>query len=202
MLISVPAILSRVAIRGVIHVGAHHGWEIDHYLAAGIERMVLVEPNPNSFAILQEKLRQPSMECFNVALGNHVGTAELFLESANMGQSCSLLEPAVHLQQYPHIIFEGSVSVPVTKLDLLPIERSAFNFLNIDVQGYELEVLRGGVDTLRGIDAVLCEVNRDELYKGCPMVEEIDVFMFTHGFTRDETCWAGGTWGDALYLRG
>ena len=37
--------------------------------------------------------------------------------------------------------------------------------INMDVQGYELEVLKGATKTLEQVDYVYCEVNRDEVYE-------------------------------------
>ena len=45
------------------------------------------------------------------------------------------------------------------------------------------------------------EVNEKELYKGCGLLPEMDVFLETHGFKRvlmEMTCHG---WGDALYVR-
>jgi hypothetical protein len=93
------------------------------------------------------------------------------------------------------------IDIPITKLDLLSFDRSKYNFINIDVQGYELEVFKGGTETLKTIDYVYAEINKDELYKGCPMVEDLDVFLETFGFKRNETIMATPTWGDALYIK-
>lgn len=200
MLIHLSDILSKFEARGVIHVGAHHGWEYPHYKAAGLTNIVMIEPHPGSFAELY-KNAGPECILFNTALGNDIGKADMHVETANMGQSNSLLAPAKHLEQYPQIAFEETITVPITMLDDLPIKRPRYNFLNIDVQGYELEVLKGGIMTLTGIDAVYCEVNRDEVYAGCARVEQIDHFLKPFGFVRTDTNWAGGSWGDALYLK-
>ena len=78
-----------------------------------------------------------------------------------------------------------------------------FNFLNIDVQGYELEVLRGAEICLENVYYIIVEVNKAELYQGCPMVEEIDDFLSGFGFSRVETEWRHNRekWGDALYVK-
>jgi hypothetical protein len=47
----------------------------------------------------------------------------------------------------------------------------------------------------------MTEVNRDEVYKGCPMVEELDDYLKEYGFERVETTWDGVTWGDAFYVK-
>lgn len=200
MIINLKTILSLAPVRGVIHIGAHHGWEYPHYKAAGIENIVMVEPHPESFSILQGAVG-PECVLFNTALGSSPGHATMHVERANMGQSNSLLRPSKHLLQYPHITFDSCITVPVSTLDDLPIQRDLYNMLNIDVQGYELEVLKGGLMVLTGIDAVYCEVNRDEVYEGCARVEQIDQLLANAGFRRELTDWAGGSWGDALYLR-
>ena len=56
-------------------------------------------------------------------------------------------------------------------------------------------------DTLKQIDYVYCEVNRDEVYENNAYVEEIDKFLSDYNMTRVETDWAGDIWGDALYIR-
>ena len=48
----------------------------------------------------------------------------------------------------------------------------------------------------------MSEVNRDEVYKDCPMVGDLDAFLSDYNFSRVETTWDGGTWGDALYVKG
>jgi len=73
--------------------------------------------------------------------------------------------------------------------------------MNIDVQGFELEVLRGAKKTLKNIKWIMTEVNRDEVYENCCMVDEIDNFLLPYGLRRVETDWAGNTWGDALYVK-
>lgn len=202
MLKPLPEIISEFGlnIRGVIHIGGHRGQEYVYYKDIGLSNVVFVEPQPNNFNILSKNVGD---ECllFQTALGNFEGKAEMFTEEANQGQSSSLLQPHKHITQYPGIVFNGKIEVNVTKLDLLPFDRSLYNFINIDVQGYELEVFGGGVQTLQHIDYIYSEVNRAELYKSCVLVNDLDYFLSGCGFERVETWWDGVTWGDALYKR-
>ena len=69
----------------------------------------------------------------------------MFVEFDNQSQSSSILEPDIHVQQYPHIKFNEKITVDITTLDsfMSTIEnKNDFNFINIDVQGYELEVFK------------------------------------------------------------
>jgi FkbM family methyltransferase len=203
MLKPLPNLISdfNLNIRGVIHIGGHRGQEYVYYKALGLTNIIFIEPQLDNFNILSTNV---GAECslFNIALGNFEGEADMFTEVANQGQSSSLLQPHQHLSQYPDIIFDGKIKVGVTKLDLLPFDRASYNFINIDVQGYELEVFKGGIDTLNNIDYVYAEVNRAELYKGCALVDDIDEFLARYKFKRVGTWWDGVTWGDALYIKG
>ena len=97
-----------------------------------------------------------------------------------------------------------SQKIPVremVRLDDFLSEKENYNFLTIDVQGYELEVLKGSCETLTNISGILTEVNRDELYSNCVRVEQLDDFLKNFDLYRVETNWEGGTWGDAFYLK-
>ncbi len=58
------------------------------------------------------------------------------------------------------------------------------NFLSIDTQGSEFQVLQGSENILNdSIVAVSCEINFQELYKGSILFTEIDNFMKKNDFT-------------------
>jgi hypothetical protein len=79
--------------------------------------------------------------------------------------------------------------------------------LNIDVQGYELEVLKGSTKTLENIDYIMCEINRSTEKKGieyinCALVGELQKFLINYEFKLVEQNWAGTSWGDGFFIRG
>jgi FkbM family methyltransferase len=196
-------------INGVIQIGAHYGGEIDLFLENGIKNIVCFEPVPSTFEILKRNAFNKA-HAINLALGNENKKIEMNIETANDGQSSSILNPALHLIQYPHITFNSKIEVQMVRLDdfiknsdkqVLKINPFSYNFISLDVQGYELEVLKGSKETLNHIDYILCEVNRDIVYHGCPMVNELDDYLKKYNFKRVETTWDGNTWGDAFYLK-
>lgn len=189
-------------IKGVLHIGAHFGEEYTVYKEQGIENMIFFEPVQSNYITLMGIVGKGiQMQTFNIALGNFTGEKEMFIETANKGQSCSLLEPGTHLKQYPHITFDKKEMVKVDRLDNIQFDRSRFNMINIDVQGYELEVFKGAVKTLKTIDIIYTEVNFEEVYKDCCLVEDLDKFLGKFGFVRILTDAKPKTWGDALYLK-
>lgn len=189
-------------ISGIIHIGAHYGEEIYEYLKNGIQDIVLFEPLSNNFNILENNLKNlnANIQGYQVALGSKKGKATMFL-SDNEAQSSSILKPKIHLTHHPNVKFEGTEEVEVEVLDDYNITNC--NFINIDVQGYELEVFKGSTKTLNSIDYIYCEVNRGEMYEGNVMIDELDEFLSSYGFTRVETFWPEEwfQWGDALYIK-
>lgn len=119
--------------------------------------------------------------------------------SSNQGESSSILKPKEHLEHHPDVTFNGTEEVEVDLLDNYEVHEA--NFINIDVQGYELEVFKGATKTLKEIDYIYCEVNRGEMYEGNPMVEELDEFLNEYGFERVEThCQRLGINGVMLFI--
>jgi FkbM family methyltransferase len=189
-------------IRGIIHIGAHRGQEIEEYVDNGIQDIIMFEPVSLNFSILEKRMMNinANISAYQVALGNEEKNVTMYLSDNDLISS-SVLKPKVHLQLHPGVGFPGTEEVEMKRLDSFSDETRNFNFINMDVQGYELEVLKGGVETLSHIDYVYCEINRDELYEGNAFVEDLDSFLSGYNMERVETDWAGTLWGDALYVR-
>lgn len=189
-------------IRGVVHIGAHYGEEIQEYVDNGIQKITVFEPLSLNFDILSKRLQNVNADIqgYQVALGSEKGSATMYL-SSNEAQSSSILKPKEHLEHHPYVTFDGTEEVEVDILDDYDVSNA--NFMNIDVQGYELEVLKGGKKTLEHIDYVYCEVNRGEMYENNAMIDEVDEYLGSYGFERVETHWPETwyKWGDALYIK-
>jgi FkbM family methyltransferase len=56
------------------------------------------------------------------------------------------------------------------------------DFLKLDVQGFELQVLRGADEILQSVEAVMMEVSLIEINKGAPLFAEVVGFMADRGF--------------------
>jgi len=193
-------------INGVIHIGAHYGEEYKAYRDQGIMNMLFFEPVKANYQQLIRSLpigwsKGATIISYNIALGNEVGYRNMYIETANQGLSCSLLESGTHLSKYPKITFKTMENVEINKLDNIVFNRKKFNMINIDVQGYELEVFKGAVEVLKNIDIIYSEVNFEEVYKNCCLVQDLDGFLGSFGFMRVLTDDKPKAWGDALYLK-
>jgi FkbM family methyltransferase len=148
---------------------------------------------------------------FNVALGSEESIKEMFISDREggvtngAGASSSLLQPKKHLTEHPEVTFPSKESISVKRFDNFARENNIgldeYNFLNIDVQGYELEVLKGIGEHLNKIDIIIAEVNRDEVYEGCPMIDDIDLYLNKYNLERKAVHWQSESWGDAIYAK-
>lgn len=192
-------------ITGIIHVGAHFGEEVADYHKQGVKDIILIEPCGPAFNRLQNKFAgHHHIRLVHCACAAVDGEATMYTETANNGQSNSLLQPMRHLQHYPDIQFKGTEKVKVMRLDavmqMIP-NAERYNMLNIDVQGAEGAVIIGGRHTLDHIDYVYTEVNDDsaQLYKNATKISDLDQLL--KDFLRVESGWTQQGWGDALYIR-
>jgi FkbM family methyltransferase len=185
---------------------------------------VLFEAHPDIAAIAQEGLKTAGLDekfCVaSCALGSsggvlplHVSTAAATGGLASKGNrpkdsetdvvmgSSSLLQPSELEEHYPFIKFQKTINVPVRRADdFLGTEGRTPDFLHIDVQGAELQVLTGFGERLAEVSAVWMEVSRAPLYAGAPGVQEVADWMHAAGFT----CWVhavGKVEGDQLWVR-
>ena len=190
------------SITGFVHVGGHFGEEYNDYKKFNVP-IIFFEPMPSSYAVLRNTIADdPNVTTYQCALGNENKVIDMNVETANQGQSSSILKPKEHLLQYPHITFNHTEQVDMFRLDDLDLQISKYNFMNVDVQGYELEVFKGSENALRDhIECIVAEVNRSEVYENCAHVDDLDSFLGQFNFKRVETEWAGGSWGDAFYIK-
>lgn len=187
-------------IEGVIIIGAFYGLDEEKtYRELGVKNMAFFEPSEFSFPVIRNNFAG-KYPIYQVALGNENKKVILHSEKDNGGMSSSILTPKKHLEYYPHIHFpkEFEFEVDMKRLDEYSFG-SEYNMISMDVQGYELEVLKGGIETLKHINYIYTEVNYEELYEGCVQVDELDRFL--SDFNRVETINLHKSFGDALYIR-
>lgn len=196
--------LPMARVDGVIHIGAHEAEELPGYLCQGIRRIAWIEANPEK----ADKLSQLVGPFSEMSLGIFAASSldqELILNVANNGQSSSILDFGTHLEEHPHIFYSHTIPVKCHTVDdwisRNQLNRCHYNFINLDIQGYELEALKGLKIQLEFVDFVYTEVNTAELYRGCPLISQIDQFLAEYGFVRLMLQMTEHGWGDAFYFK-
>lgn len=138
---------------------------------------------------------QPELAGHLQAAVNHLGdraNCEIALLGAEpaenvpfykIGTGSSVMEEVTNLEK-------DVVTLSMKRLDDLESLRHLAGpiFLKLDVQGYELEVLKGGEGVLAETEVVLMEVSLLPYNEGAPLMPEIIAFMDTRGFTPYDFC--------------
>lgn len=189
-------------MKGVIQIGSHYAEEYEGWLSLGATNFIFFEPVPESYEKMVRILpKTDNIKTYQMAIGNLYGKAFMFIETEHQGKSCSILRPFLHLEQYPDIKFTHRIMVDINKLDNIEYDRSLYDHLHIDTQGYEVEVLKGANESLKSIETIECEVYRQELYHNCPMSDQVVNYLEQRGFELIDIFWRGNTWGDAKFKR-
>lgn len=120
---------------------------------------------------------------FNVAIGSKIQKKNFFI--SNKDDSSSLLPIGLNqLKNYPNTFTKSqgiTDVVPLSKvLNRYQIDNPAL--LKIDVQGYELEVLKGSKNLIKEFDYIYCECSFIELYYRQPLVGEIINWLARNNF--------------------
>lgn len=160
---------------------------------------------------------------FPYAIAQEQGNATLYVTKAPM---CSSLYPpnekllSLFPRLQPLVSMEKTLDVATINLDEFckAEEIAKIQFLQVDVQGAELQVLKGATDMLSAeVLAAQLEVGFSPLYKDQPLFGDIDQYMRSKGFVLFDFESVGREvrrqelfsrkrcgqilWADAIYLR-
>ena len=189
--------------KGVLHIGGNRGEEAPVYLELGVTNQIWVEANPEIFIQLKETLKDnPDAIAFNYAIGEQDNIPVVLHIANNGGQSSSILNLGTHKKQHPDVFYTKDIEVTMRRIDSLIPEDTIkeYDFLNIDIQGYEIFALRGMGDYLKYFKWLYLEVNRGQVYEGCGELKEVSDYVARFGFQQREIKWVGN-WGDALFCK-
>ena len=206
MYINIKEIKSRYhpQINGILHLGAHLGEEAQDYHEAGYHRVIWVEGNPSLVRGLKENvLKFPQNQVVNLLISDK-DNAMVTFNVTEFSQSSSILELGITKEIHNTNIIER-VSLTAHRIDTYflnnKIEIDHCNFVNIDLQGYELIALKSMGTMIDKMDWVYSEVNVKSLYTNCALLYQMDIFLLQKGFVRVQIFMTTHFWGDALYQR-
>lgn len=167
----------------VIDAGANLGITAV-YLSRLAEKVYAFEPVPQTYSFLQETIRlngRKNIEPVPSALGNTAGVLEMQIFPPDKSGWNSAFVP--HTDESHPV---ATQKVPLIRLDEFVKERSIdrIGFLKIDVEGYELEVLRGAEGLLRAssIDVLSFEVTPFHTRSASPIFD----LLHSYGYTTTE----------------
>lgn len=188
-------------ITGIIQVGANVGQEIPILTKHAIN-IYLFEPLTEAFNTLKENIsKYKNIKIFKFALGEKDEMKKINISNTNFSASSSFLKPSLHLEYFPEIEFDSYEEVQIKRFDSIDSKFVA-NFLILDVQGFELNVIKGFGENIKNIDFIYTEVSIEELYENSVLIQELDQELNKLGFIRTNTKLASNKpQGDAVYKK-
>lgn len=153
-----------------LDIGAHVGcFSVFMALLVGAEgRVDAVEPMPGNLALLERNINQNRL----------AGVIELHEAccAAREGGVWLNLGPSSFESSLSNDFGQGSIPVPALTVDGIALKNGRLDFLKLDVEGAELDVLQGAEAALNKFRPKLVA----ELHP--PMAAEVPVFMDKHGY--------------------
>lgn len=161
------------------------------------------EPVPAIHAALCERTAsRANVRTYQQALAGTTGTSQLYVSGGASDQSSSLRRPKTHLRELPDVTFGEAIEVLTTSLDDWAAQHGVdrVDFLWLDLQGTELDALRGGEGLLSSATAVYTEVIATEQYEGAALYPELRRWLEDRGFVVqiEKLPWGGG---NVLFVR-
>ena len=170
----------------VVDVGANYGHYAADLRTQGFTgRIVSFEPVAAAFAGLSERAADdPAWECFEIALGREDAERTIHV-SADVTSSSLLPLTDAYTEASPRLRFVREETVRTATLDALSgrlFEPGEALFLKLDVQGFELEVLKGAERTLGQAVALECELSLAPIYEGQTLFSDVVCHLADRGF--------------------
>ena len=147
----------------VLDIGAWCGtWSLAIQKYA--KNVLCFEPNKTHFACLEKNLAPfKHVSLYNHAVGNEEGLVKLTEETAT---------------QNTRVIQEKG-DTKICKLDSLNLEN--VDLIKIDVEGFEMEVLKGAKETIKNVEWIMIELNNNTKRYGSSNIE-IEKYLPKLGF--------------------
>jgi FkbM family methyltransferase len=146
--------------------------------------VISIEALPASAETLRANLAgHPRVEVIQTAVGSSDGRIQFFPNEYSLASSALPLKTD-KVPSFGQIRHLGAIDVPLARLDTLFRDREfrGPTLLKLDLQGFELEALKGAQETLAQCDKVLVETTFDPDYEGAPSFDELLTFLHDHGF--------------------
>jgi len=180
-------------------IGAHVGSRVSAWRKLGA-RVVAVEPQPDCLRVLNFLYgRDAEVAIEPLAVGARPGRARLGISTATptvSSMSPGWIEAVGTDRRFARVRWDSSVDVDVTTLDDLIARHGEPAFCKIDVEGFEVDVLKGLTHPLPALSFEYLPPAHDAALHALDLVERLG--RYRYNYSPVETMrWASEHWLDA-----
>lgn len=189
----------------IIDIGAANGTP-DLYKAFHERKFVLFEPLIEYRPILERWTKMLDCSIQFQALGNTDGETVISIDPRKMSMSSMVERSKLTKPDSKGVQRRVEISKLDSIIDKFSKPSDTF-IIKIDVEGFELEVLKGAKETLKRTDLVIVESSIAELYVNNPNYFDVLCFMDEQGFRLLDILalayykdWPGLMWADLAFV--
>lgn len=170
----------------VIDIGARGGAE-DHWDYYNDQVTILgFEPDPKECLRLNKRWKNSNKVFYPVALSNNAGTRDFFITKYLASSGFYKPDPKFW-SRFPdgkHLAVRKKISIKTTTLDIFSkTERlTSIDFIKLDVEGAELDILKGAVYCLKTAFGLSLEIEFSQVHEKQPVFNAVDAFVNKLGF--------------------
>lgn len=183
--------LEVAGVKCLMDVGANIGTICISALVDGLaDRALAVEPDPDNFKLLQVNSVLNDVDerivCIQAAAAKSLGSLYLRKSPINHG------DHRVADEDFPSLEVGNVIAVDAFPMDELYSEGSGQDLLWIDVQGFEVDVLRGASGLLKTGIPIVLEFCPSDLLQNAGITDLVEVLMdYTHfaDLGREDVLW-------------
>lgn len=167
-------IINRLDIKTVYDIGANQGyWSINTKVLLPKAKFYLFEAS----SYYEERLRNTGLDFFIELLSDEVGKEVDFYDSTASGESYYKENTIWNINYTPKKRLTNTIDNFVLANNIpLP------EFIKLDTQGAELDILRGASDTMNNVKVILTEMPIMEYNVGAPSIQDYLSYFDKAGF--------------------